>query len=358
MSRIVAALRIAVAGLIAGGLMGNLLVEPAAAADTRVRATAGVNIRSGPSTSTKIIGSLRRGQTATATASKSGWTTIKVTGGKGYVASRYLQPVGVPTPAPPQPQPPQIRAGWVAVTTTGVNLRSGAGTTSSVLGVLRTGTRVTLTGVSVRGFAEVYAGRRGWVYLAYLARAGGVPAVIGTRVSTAPLILRTTPDASYREVGEIPTGTTVWVTGVIAKGAAQIVRNGSALWVTATYLIDIPYAAIEKGLTPNAVAVHRAARAKFAEITTYYGVRSGSGDHPTGRALDLMIPGYRSASGRALGGEVAAWARANARTLGIHYVIWDQKIWNIQRDREGWRRMADRGGDSANHKNHVHISVS
>ena len=39
------------------------------------------------------------------------------------------------------------------------------------------------------------------------------------------------------------------------------------------------------------------------------------------------------------------------------YVIWNQRIWNIQRNGEGWRYMADRGGDSANHKNHVHITV-
>ena len=41
----------------------------------------------------------------------------------------------------------------------------------------------------------------------------------------------------------------------------------------------------------------------------------------------------------------------------MHYVIWNQRIWNIQRDREGWRYMADRGGDSANHMNHVHVTV-
>ena len=38
-------------------------------------------------------------------------------------------------------------------------------------------------------------------------------------------------------------------------------------------------------------------------------------------------------------------------------MIWDQRIWNIERDREGWRFMANRGSDSANHKNHVHVTV-
>jgi hypothetical protein len=70
-----------------------------------------------------------------------------------------------------------------------------------------------------------------------------------------------------------------------------------------------------------------------------------------------MIPNYKSASGKALGQKVALWAKANAKTLGVEYVIWNQHIWNIRRDKEGWRYMANRGGDSANHKNHVHITV-
>jgi hypothetical protein len=135
--------------------------------------------------------------------------------------------------------------------------------------------------------------------------------------------------------------------------------------VTARYLSsrrpaldDGAGASVERGLTPNAIKVHRAARVAFPQITTYYGVRRDSiPDHPAGLALDLMIPSYGSAAGRALGSRVAAWARAHARELGIQYVIWNQHIWNIQRSGEGWRYMADRGGDSANHKNHVHITV-
>ena len=37
-------------------------------------------------------------------------------------------------------------------------------------------------------------------------------------------------------------------------------------------------------------------------------------DHPSGRALDLMIPNYRSSSGKALGDKVADWARPNAKS--------------------------------------------
>ena len=89
-----------------------------------------------------------------------------------------------------------------------------------------------------------------------------------------------------------------------------------------------------------------------------YAIRRGeNSDHGTGKALDLMITDYKSASSRAVGFRLAAWARTNAKSLNIHYVIWDQRIWNIQRSGEGWRYMASRGSDGSNHKNHVHISV-
>ncbi len=47
--------------------------------------------------------------------------------------------------------------------------------------------------------------------------------------------------------------------------------------------------------------------------------------------------------------------KKNAKKYGIHYVIFRQKIWTTQNPR--WRKMANRGGATANHFDHVHISV-
>ncbi|MDR1077880.1 MAG: hypothetical protein LBL55_04355 [Propionibacteriaceae bacterium] len=96
----------------------------------------------------------------------------------------------------------------------------------------------------------------------------------------------------------------------------------------------------------------------FPGIASIGGYRAGSsGDHGAGLALDVMIPDWGSAGGQALGQAVADWARANARALGIHYVIFRQRIWNLEVDRAGWRPMADRGSATANHMDHVHISL-
>jgi hypothetical protein len=84
----------------------------------------------------------------------------------------------------------------------------------------------------------------------------------------------------------------------------------------------------------------------FAE-PTLIGVsrRSRDSDHPRGLALDLMVRGER-------GDRIAACALANRKALGIAYVIWEQRV-NYG---DGWERMEDRGSDTENHFDHVHIS--
>ena len=79
------------------------------------------------------------------------------------------------------------------------------------------------------------------------------------------------------------------------------------------------------------------------------GYRPGGGasDHHTGLALDVMVRGEA-------GDEVADWFRAHAQELNVKYVIWQQGIWFP--GREGYRPMQDRGSDTENHYDHVHIS--
>ena len=57
------------------------------------------------------------------------------------------------------------------------------------------------------------------------------------------------------------------------------------------------------------------------------------------------------------GWRLANWVRDNASKLGVSEVIYSQKIWTVQRSGEGWRGMSDRGSSTANHYDHVHVSV-
>lgn len=91
-------------------------------------------------------------------------------------------------------------------------------------------------------------------------------------------------------------------------------------------------------------------------ITTILGVgaRDGASDHPKGLALDFMCPNDSSKGDR-----VAQYFLTNAGKYGVHYIIWKQKIYNVtERASEGWRAMPDRGGVTANHFDHVHVSFN
>ena len=90
--------------------------------------------------------------------------------------------------------------------------------------------------------------------------------------------------------------------------------------------------------------------AAFPSIPTYGTLRGSGGDHPLGRAVEIMVSG-------APGREVAEYVRANYARLGVSYVIYAQKIWSVKRGGEGWRGMSDRGSVTANHYDHVHVST-
>jgi hypothetical protein len=102
-------------------------------------------------------------------------------------------------------------------------------------------------------------------------------------------------------------------------------------------------------LQPDTVRVYRAVCARFPEVRSYGGVRGGGGDHGTGRALDIMVD-------PATGDRIAAFLQENRAELGIHYLIWQQRIWRPSTS-GSWRGMSDRGSPTANHMDHVHAST-
>lgn len=107
---------------------------------------------------------------------------------------------------------------------------------------------------------------------------------------------------------------------------------------------------IESGLTPNGVAVYRAVCAEFPEVKSYGGRRSDPGsDHNSGNAVDIMISD-------STGDRITEYLIANKDRLNVKYVIWQQKIYASY---TGWsgRPMEDRGSATANHYDHVHVSV-
>lgn len=144
------------------------------------------------------------------------------------------------------------------------------------------------------------------------------------------------------------TSTTKTTSSVTSATTLATSTSSSAVSYAATASIDTA------GLSANAIKVVKAVNKNFPQFTSIGGIRSDANaqDHASGHAVDLMT------SNEATGDAIAAYMVAHADQLGIKYVIWRQHIWSVQRSSEGWRAMADRGSATANHYDHVHVSVN
>lgn len=129
-----------------------------------------------------------------------------------------------------------------------------------------------------------------------------------------------------------------------------------ALTAPAAEMVALPTEkGTESGMQVDGVRVMRAASAKFPTVKTIGGLRPGdTGDHGSGRAVDIMVPDYKSPEGTKLGDDIVAYFQANADAFHIDYLIWQQRLWQ----NGSWSAMEDRGSDTENHFDHVHVSVA
>lgn len=194
----------------------------------------------------------------------------------------------------------------------------------------------------------------------------------GTRYATDSVNVRSGPGTGYDAFTTLASGRQVTITERTADGWQQVSLKGKPGWIKATFLSETaPKASggsssgdsgfsdaqckkaggLEQNLTSRTASVLRALCAKFPGVSSYGGYRPGSGSyHGSGQAIDVMVSGD-------YGWQIAKWARSNASSLGVIEVIYQQQIWTSQRSGDGWRSMSDRGSASANHWDHVHISV-
>ncbi|WP_131726908.1 MULTISPECIES: phage tail tape measure protein [unclassified Mycobacteroides] len=116
-----------------------------------------------------------------------------------------------------------------------------------------------------------------------------------------------------------------------------------------------PGLADEAGLQSKTILINRAISMLFGDrIREIGGMRSDSMPyHPSGRALDIMIPDSSTPEGKQLGDDIRRHLLENASAYGLEDVIWQQN-WTGANGQSN--RMDDRGGPTANHMDHVHAT--
>lgn len=195
-----------------------------------------------------------------------------------------------------------------------VVVRVGADKGTEQLAALKSGDKVAVTDLVVDGYRQVTIDSK----LGY---------VIDSKLGDNPPVVKPTAGA----------------TGGTGATGASTMGGGSA---------PVPTGKSVLGLKPKAMVVYNAvtARWSFKSIGGYR--KSSLSNHQYGGAIDFMLtPGVDSGKGW----EIAKYLVANASEFGIDHIIFEQKIWTPRNP--NWRGMANRGSITANHYDHVHVSV-
>lgn len=246
--------------LVAAGLMTVLMASELSAlnmpsvmaASTGKVNTSALNLRSGASTSTGIIGVLYKGTSVTINGTSGDWYKVTVNVGgtskSGYVHSNYITKDGSSTGT--------SVSGSGVVNVNGLNVRSGPSTSSSVIGSVNSGTKVTIkeklgdwykVSVNIGG-----AAKEGYMFAEYVTKTGsssesessgsGSSGDSGTSVSgdkgtvnTAALNVRSGPGTSYTRIDCISKGTEVTI--LSENGGWYKVKFGTKTgYVSAEYI--------------------------------------------------------------------------------------------------------------------------
>ncbi|MDO5092098.1 MAG: SH3 domain-containing protein, partial [Propionibacteriaceae bacterium] len=313
-----------------------------------VYTTTALNLRTGPSLKSTIRTTAAKGTKLSLTGSVQGeFSQVTWNGQRLWAATRYLSQ-SASSGGSDLPTTTQKRRA-----TTALMIRTSPGRDYKSLGDVPRGTILDCTDVVTSGMAQcIWQGNVRWFNNRFLQSVsdtttpapGKLPSTT-TQYAAANLNIWYAATGS-RYSGEIPKGSEVAVTGTVTSGRAQIVYKGAIRWVTARYLSSSAPSSgggsdnggslnrgWSKGLdeaNENVKKIVRYIWGNVPEIKTMYGVRPDAlADHPSGRAVDIMIPNYKS--NKALGDRLAAYFKENHQQWRVHYIIWDQKIWNVNR---------------------------
>lgn len=223
----------------------SLFVIPAWADSSKGASTkSALNMRSEASTSSSIIMTMPKGVDVLVLSTSNGWSKVIYDGKTGYASAEYLTAKATVSG----------KFGTGTVTGSDVRMRSGAGTSSSIVGTYDKGVKMTVTGASGNWYAVSYNGKTGYVSADYMSvsvasgsTAAPAPsattAVSGTgyngRIIGTSVRMRSGPGTSYSILGTYSNGVTMTVTGS-QKGWYAVNYNGKAGYISGDYMRITP----------------------------------------------------------------------------------------------------------------------
>ena len=205
-----------------------------------------LNVRSGKGTDTSIVGTLQNGEIVTVLDnSDAGWVKIRTASGlEGYVAREYL--TGTETPSEPTTPETPSETTTATVNADVLNVRSGKGTYTSIVGTIRNGETVTVLDNSDATWVKIKtsSGLEGYVHRDYLnfgSNAGGGSSTVKYAQVTADVLnVRSGMGTEYSKIGSVSYGEIVEVLDDSNAGWAKIkTSSGLEGYVSKDYLGEV-----------------------------------------------------------------------------------------------------------------------
>ncbi|MCM3599460.1 SH3 domain-containing protein [Robertmurraya korlensis] len=202
-----------------------------------------LRVRSGPSTSYKVVSTLSQGATVTIIKTESNWHQIKTSTVTGWVASEFIQDIKTDTGGSSSSQ----QTG--KVTTNNLNVRSTSSTSGNILGKLQKGSTVSILSVESNWVKIQYNGQAAWISKEFVEISSNssqpsVPnqpsttsssGVIGTITATS-LNVRSTGSLSGKIVGTVSKGQAFEILAEENNWAKIKLTNDQLGWVASWYL--------------------------------------------------------------------------------------------------------------------------
>ncbi|MCI2778657.1 SH3 domain-containing protein [Clostridium perfringens] len=187
-----------------------------------VNVSSSLNVRSGASTSSKVIGSLSGNSKVTIVGEEGAFYKIEYKGSHGYVAKEYIKDItgsnnnsnqGTTTPEKPSTPESTQKTGIVNVSSS-LNVRSGASTSSKVIGSLSGNSKVTIVGEEGSFYKIEYKGSHGYVAKEYIKDITGTGSSNNNQGTTTPE-KPSTPESTQK-------------TGIVNVSSSLNVRSGAS----------------------------------------------------------------------------------------------------------------------------------
>ncbi|OZM57822.1 hypothetical protein CIB95_05535 [Lottiidibacillus patelloidae] len=211
------------------GWVASWLVEKSDSTDgTKVYSNVkGLNVRSGPNTSTKIISQINPDQTFTYLGEEGQWTKIDFNGVESWVASWLISVTHT------EKNDNVLKTATIDVSI--LNVRNAPSLSASILGRLSKGTTVSIIDVKDGWYKISFKNEFGWIAGDYVKSASSKQEA---RVTTDILNIRSEPTTNSTIIGKLIKDSIVTITAEQQDWKKVITDSGTEGWVAGWYLSD------------------------------------------------------------------------------------------------------------------------